>query len=306
MTGCCVAGAAILAAAGIVLWNRWRTVQTMKRLEEMISKATDGSFTEDDFDESTLSALESQFARYLAASSGSARNLKKQKDQLAGLISDISHQTKTPVVNIGLYAELLEEQNLTPQGRDCARAIRTQSEKLQTLIEALVKSSRLETGLLVMHPEAGNLEPMLRRAAEQYRTKAAAKNIALHLGDLGAQAVFDLKWTEEAVCNLLDNAVKYTLPGGEIWLEVREYPMFSAIRVTDTGPGIPEGEIPKLFGRFYRMPEVSTQEGVGIGLHLTRQIAQNQGGYVQVDSTPGKGSTFSIFLKNNLSELSHS
>ena len=109
-------------------------------------------------------------------------------------------------------------------------------------------------------------------------------------------AVFDPKWTEEALCNLLDNAVKYTPAGGAVTVEVKNYELFSAIRVSDTGPGIPEGEQAKIFGRFYRAPGAYQTEGVGIGLYLTRQIAEKQGGYVKVESAPGKGSVFSLFL----------
>lgn len=109
-------------------------------------------------------------------------------------------------------------------------------------------------------------------------------------------AVFDPKWTEEALCNLLDNAVKYTSSGGTVAIAVKHYEMFSAIRVTDTGPGISEGEQAKIFGRFYRSAGNYREEGVGIGLYLTRQIAEKQGGYVKVESAPGKGSTFALFV----------
>ena len=296
MTGYLVAAVAILAAVAIVLLSRWRTAKIMKRMDRMLTEAMDGSFTEDTFDESRLSALESRLARYLAASTVSARNLKTQKDQISALISDISHQTRTPVANLRLYAQLLEEQPLPPQGRDCVQAISAQSEKLQTLIEALVKTSRLETGILALHPEPGDLAPLVDRAAAQYAPKATEKGITLTVEPVEGTAVFDPKWTEEALCNLLDNAVKYTPAGGAVTVEVQSYEMFSAIRVRDTGPGIPEAEQAKIFARFYRAPGAYRAEGVGIGLYLTRQIAAGQGGYVKVDSVPGQGSTFSLYL----------
>ncbi len=241
-------------------------------------------------------ALESRLERYLAASALSERNLLAQKDQISALISDISHQTKTPVANLQLYAQLLSEQPLTPHGKDCAAAISAQAEKLQALIEALVKTSRLETGILALHPQPGGLSSVVERAAAQYMPKASEKGITLTVGQREGSAVFDPKWTEEAVCNLLDNAVKYTPSGGAVWVEVKNYELFSAIRVTDTGPGISEGEQAKVFGRFYRASGAWQEEGVGIGLYLTRQIAEKQGGYVKVESTPGKGSTFSLYL----------
>ena len=241
-------------------------------------------------------SLESRLGRYLAASALSERNVREQKDQISALISDISHQTKTPVANLKLYAQLLSEQPLTPQGKDCAAAISAQAEKLQTLIEALVKTSRLETGILVLHPQPGEISPVVGRAAAQYAPKAAEKGVALTLDQTEGAAVFDPKWTEEAVCNLLDNALKYTPPGGSVTVEVKNYELFSAIRVCDTGPGIAEAEQAKIFGRFYRASGTWQTEGVGIGLYLTRQIAEKQGGYVKVDSMPGMGSTFSLYI----------
>lgn len=288
--------AALLLALAVVVYDRWRIARTIRRLDDMLTAAINGSFSEKTFDESRLSALESRLGRYLAASALSERNVREQKDQISALISDISHQTKTPVANLQLYAQLLSEQPLTPQGKDCAAAISAQAEKLQALIEALVKTSRLETGILALHPQPGEIFPVVKRSAAQYAPKAAERGITLTVGQAEGSAVFDPKWTEEAVCNLLDNAVKYTPSGGAVTVEVKNYELFSAIRVTDTGPGISEEEQSKIFGRFYRAPGAWQAEGVGIGLYLTRQIAEKQGGYVKVESTPGIGSSFSLYV----------
>ena len=296
MTGYVIAGVALLLSLAVVAYDRWRTVRTMRRLDDMLTAAMNGSFSEKSFDESCLSALESRLARYLAASALSERNVREQKDQISTLISDISHQTKTPVANLQLYAQLLSEQPLTPQGKDCAAAISAQAEKLQSLIEALVKTSRLETGILALHPQLGEITPVVERAVAQYAPKAGEKGIVLTTRQTEGSAVFDPKWTEEAVCNLLDNALKYTPAGGTVTVQVKNYELFSAIRVSDTGLGISEGEQAKIFGRFYRAPGAYQAEGVGIGLYLTRQIAEKQGGYVKVESTPGKGSAFSLYI----------
>ncbi len=296
MTGYLAAGTVILLLLAVVLFVWWRTRRTIKRLDDMLTAAINGTFSEETFDESRLSSLESRLGRYLAASALSERNVREQKDQISALISDISHQTKTPVANLKLYAQLLSEQPLTPQGKDCAAAISAQAEKLQTLIEALVKTSRLETGILVLHPQPGEISLVVGRAAAQYAPKAAEKGVALTLDQTEGAAVFDPKWTEEAVCNLLDNALKYTPPGGSVTVEVKNYELFSAIRVCDTGPGIAEAEQAKIFGRFYRASGAWQTEGVGIGLYLPRQIAEKQGGYVKVDSMPGMGSTFSLYI----------
>ena len=283
----------LLLAAGIVLWYRRRTRRILENLNRMLDIAMQGDFTEDSFDESMLSALESKLAHYLAASTVSARNVQAEKDKLKALVGDISHQSKTPIANILLYTQLLSEQ---PGNTACLDALEGQTKKLQSLIDALVKTSRLESGAIALRPVPGKLLPMLESAASQLAPKAAAKKIQISLEVTAADAVFDPKWTEEAINNLLDNAVKYTSAGGAVRVTATAYQMFSAIHVSDTGPGIPEEEQPRVFQRFYRGVEHAEEEGVGIGLYLVRQIAEGQGGYVKVSSLVGTGSTFSLYL----------
>ena len=285
--------ASILLGCGIAFWYRRRTRRILENLRRMLDIAMQGDFTEDSFDESMLSALESKLAHYLAASTVSARNVQAEKDKLKALIGDISHQTKTPIANILLYTQLLSEQ---PGNTACLDALEGQTKKLQSLIEALVKTSRLESGVIALHPVPRKLLPMLESAVSQLAPKAAAKKIPITLEPADADAVFDPKWTEEALYNLLDNAVKYTPAGGAVRVTTTAYQMFSAIHVSDTGSGIPEEEQPRVFQRFYRGAEHAEAEGIGIGLYLVRQIAEGQGGYVKVSSQMGVGSTFSLYL----------
>ena len=296
MNGYIFGGAALLLAVLLVLLSRRRTARIIDRLDAMLTQAMEGSFTGESFDESRMSSLESRLAQYLSAAQTSAVNLKSQRDQINSLISDISHQTKTPVANLKLYSQLLEEQPLSPQAMDCARAISAQTEKLESLMDALVKSSRLETGMLAMHPERQAIGPMLRRAVDQYMPKAEGKGIELNLTAAEGEAGVDAKGAEGAGCNLLDNGVKYTPAGGRVTVSSRDFELFSVIRISDTGPGIAEEEQPKVFSRFYRGTSARDREGVGLGLCLTRQIAERQGGYVKLDSAPDRGCRFSLYL----------
>ena len=296
MMGWIVAALVLLAAAGVLLWRRRCERRLMARLDAMLSAAIEGDFSARHFDETQLSALESRLAQYLQAGSDSAQRVAEQRDQLLELVSDVSHQTKTPLANIRLYAQLLAEQPLPPQAEECVAAIGSQSEKLGSLITGLVKSSRLETGIVALHPQVTDLAPMVRSAFAQYAAKADAKHIALTCGNSEETALCDAKWTEEALCNLLDNAIKYTPDGGTVTVDVVNYELFAAIRVRDSGPGIPEAEQAKVFAHFYRAPSAYTAPGVGIGLYLARQIAAGQGGYIKLTSTPGQGSTFALCL----------
>lgn len=279
----------------IVVWNQKKTKYTIETIENMLDAAMDGSFTETAFDESKLSALETKFAHYLSASEMSSHNLALEKDRINSLIADISHQTKTPIANLLLYSELLKEEELSVSARTNVEAIYSQSEKLRFLIDALVKLSRLENGIITLSPQHTSLQSMLQNITEQYSAKATEKGLSLHLQDTDISATFDPKWTTEALANIVDNAIKYT-EAGTITISVTSYEMFVKIDITDTGVGISEGEQPKIFTRFYRSANTREQEGVGIGLYLARQIISGEGGYIKVTSISGKGSTFSVFL----------
>lgn len=255
----------------------------------------DGSFTENDFDESELSALETKFAHYLSASTVSAQNVEVEKERIKTLIADISHQTKTPISNLLLYSELLLEENLPEDVSTSAEVIHNQSEKLRFLIDSLVKLSRLENGILTLSPRPTPLQPMLESIITQYAVRADEKGLTLHLEDTDISASFDAKWTAEAIANIVDNAIKYTSQGS-VTISAASYEMFVRIDVTDSGIGIPEWKQAQIFSRFYRSEEVREQEGVGIGLYLARQIISEEGGYIKVASKFGHGSTFSVFL----------
>lgn len=292
----------LMALAALLLLGLWLWLdarRTVRRLDRMLSTAIDGGFGEESFDESAPSALESRMARFLNGSARSLRGVQWQRESIQRLLSDISHQTKTPLANLRLYSSLLMEEELTPRQREQAQVIFQQSEKLSFLIETLVKLSRLETDVLAVTPKSQPLSPLLERAASQAKAAAERKGIALQLHlqqQAEMKALYDLRWTAEALGNLLDNAVKYTPPGGCIQVSATQYELFCRIDVRDNGIGIAEEEQAQIFGRFYRGRQVREQEGLGIGLYLAREIAQKQGGYLKLSSRPGQGSTFSLYL----------
>lgn len=280
-----------LGAAAWAVRERAASRRLLRRLGEMLERAEAGQFREEVFDESRLSALETKLAHTLSAGALSREAVEAEKVRIQSLLTDLSHQIKTPAANVLLYAQLLAE-----EGRTCAAALEAQAEKLRALTEVLTRLSRLETGILDLHPVPGALDPMLAEAAAQFAPRAAEKGVALTVVPSGAEAVFDPKWTGEAVCNLLDNAVKYTPAGGAVTVGAAVYELFCRVRVADTGPGVPEEERSKIFRRFYRAPGAREQEGVGVGLYLAREIAQGQGGYLKVDPAEGGGAVFSVFL----------
>lgn len=289
-------GAVCLIVAAVSVWiSHQRSQKTIKRLDAMLEQAMVGANVECSFDESMLSALETRFAQYLSASNTSSQNLIKEKDRIKELIADISHQTKTPIANLLLYAELLQEENLSLEAATYADILHEQTKKLQFLVDALVKLSRLENGIILLHPQNHALSPVLQQVQKQFSQKAAEKGLLFKVSPTQATACFDPKWTAEALCNLVDNSIKYTQTGS-VTLSIVPYELFVRVDISDTGVGIPENQQAQIFSRFYRGNNHSQQEGVGIGLYLAREILRNEGGYIKVFSQEGKGSIFSVFL----------
>ena len=275
-----------------------RTGKTLLRLDEMLTEAMSGTFEESRYDETELSRLESKWKQYLTNSKMSLQRTQVERERIKTLVSDISHQTKTPLSNILLYAQLLQERTEHTEEQELAKQIVTQTEKLEFLIQSLVKMSRLETEVLEVIPAMNPVRSLVERAGEELQAKAEKKQIKVVVSEMEEQlqASYDRKWTLEALCNILDNAVKYSPTKSQILVEVKEYEFYVCICVTDEGIGISEEERAQIFGRFYRGRQVQQEEGVGVGLYLAREILQREDGYIKVESKLGEGSRFGIFL----------
>lgn len=286
----------VLTAGWITFVQQRRTRKIMQRLYQMLEEAEAGTFEEVRFDESYLSQIETKMAEYLNQCIVSSRNISEERDKIKSMIADISHQTKLPIANIVLYSELLSERELPQEAMECAEALKEQAEKLNFLIKALVKISRLETGIIKVVPEKNQIQKLFESVGRQIASAAEQKDIRIIFDETEVSACFDLKWTGEALYNVVDNAVKYSPVNSEIRVSVQSYELFCCITVTDQGIGIAEEEIPKVFGRFYRSKEVREKEGVGIGLYLAREIIAEESGYMKLSSRHGRGSAFSIFL----------
>ncbi len=279
--------------------NIWSADRILNRMNEMLDHAIEGTSIDNCFDETKMSAIETKLSQYLSMNQLSKADIEKEKNRVNELISDISHQTKTPIANLILYSELLSEQDLPEESKALLNAIHEQAAKLSFLISDMVKISRLENGIIRTSPKREDVSDMLSGIILQAKPKAAAKNIAIEKGNLSGIARFDAKWTGEAIYNILDNAIKYTPEGGRISILVSHYPLFTRIDIKDNGIGISEEEIPKIFARFYKGEQTKSKEGVGLGLYLAREIISSQGGYIKVSSRPKEGSVFSVFLRTD-------
>ncbi|OZI12575.1 two-component sensor histidine kinase [Bacillaceae bacterium SAS-127] len=291
-----VAVTVVVIVIPIILLYRRKMKQIMNSLIHMLDSAIDGSFTANTFDESALSAVEAKMSRFLSSCAVSSKNLTMEKENIKCLISDISHQTKTPVANLLLYSQILMEHDLPEDSAVCAKALATQAEKLDFLMQSLVKVSRLESGIITVNPQKGTMQALLDAVIAQIRPNAEEKEMTIETELINGTVYYDSKWTVEAIYNVLDNAVKYSPRQSTIIVRSIPYNLFFRIDVIDQGIGIAEDEQEKIFSRFYRSSNVSGQEGVGLGLFLTREILSDGGGYIKVSGALEQGSIFSIFL----------
>lgn len=275
-----------------------RTTKTLSRISHMIDEAKEGDFKVKNYTEEEISSLECKFADFLDSSLTTEANLAEEKERIKEMISDISHQTKTPIANLLLYSELLGEEELSEGGKESINIIHEQTEKLRFLVDSLVKLSRLENGIVSLTAEQNSVKELVDSVVLALKNKASYKGLIL-CGPASDEedvfAHFDMKWTTEALNNIVDNAIKYT-DDGSIEVSISATDVFARIDVKDTGIGISEEESAKIFSRFYRSADVNQKEGVGIGLYLAREIITDEGGYIKLSSTKGEGSLFSIFL----------
>ena len=277
------------------IWNQAEEICPVEKFREITGLE----------EETLLSRLGGRFCRLYEMMDNARTNTQEDRKKLQSLVSDISHQVRTPVTNLKMIEAALTEpagdQEMTAEKRrEFLEAMNSQVEKLNFLMQALVKTSRLENGLITLHKQKGLLYETLAEALGGILFSAEAKKIEVEaICPEELQLPHDKKWTAEAIFNLLDNAVKYTPAGGKIRVEAVPQEMYTRIDVSDTGKGIREEHQAAVFRRFYREEEVAGIPGLGIGLYLTREIISQQGGYIRLTSSEGEGSVFSVYLLNN-------
>ena len=379
----------------IYLRERRKLQRLLERILQELDDAIAGNLLDITYDESLDAAIRERLNRVVEIAGMRRDKAEKERDTIKSLISDIAHQVRTPLSNILLYAELLEESLsfVSEQYADCsaskeqqespgisregilqessgisrggilsassgisredtppassnhalesalqmAEKIRRQSEKLDFFIHELTQTSYAEQEMFSIHPQRVSAAELVNRACQGIELPSMKKDIHIrrvegcmysadptssescaysgdtaHPGNYAGSAVgtctvnsagseectcfADPRWTVEALVNILENAIKYSPQSSVVEISVIPYEAFICIEVKDHGIGIEESEQGAIFHRFYRSPQVSDTPGFGIGLYLAREVLSRQGGYIKVQSAPGAGSTFQVFL----------
>lgn len=254
---------------------------------------------EDDFkEEGIFNIIRSDLNELSKSINIKIKNLDREKESIKELVTDISHQLKTPIASLKLYNSLLLEEELDDIDRIEFLKTNTMSvNKLHNLIDSLVNISRLEANMISIKKENKSIKTTLIKAIDSVKLKAINKGIVINLKDFEEKIIpHDSKWTEECIFNILENGVKYTNYNGKINIYVQDVINFIRIDIEDNGIGIDKNEFNNIFKRFYRSEEVQELEGSGVGLYLSRKILESQGGNIIVSSKKGEGSKFSLFL----------
>ncbi|MDO4170039.1 MAG: HAMP domain-containing sensor histidine kinase [Lachnospiraceae bacterium] len=295
----------LIGIIGILLFCLWNVTKEVYQFADKLEKNLDAMIVGmepsslDECEESLWGKISEKLHRVEQIWKQKEVESLEEKQNIKELISDISHQTKTPIANLEIYTELLGQEMMSEQGHVFLSDIKMQIEKLDFLMESMVKMSRLETGIIQIQKEKTDLRGTLAKAVAAIVPKAEKKQIQVYVNcEKEIKIPHDRKWTEEAIFNVLDNAVKYTPRHGKIEISVHYQEIFTKISIKDNGKGIPMNRQAEIFKRFYREPEVHEIEGIGVGLYLTRKILELQKGYIQVQSKENSGANFLLFFPN--------
>jgi signal transduction histidine kinase len=301
--GSLIAITALLAAMGLIVWNRQKTKKQIERLEQMLSLSADeirrGKYFLDETMDGKIAQKLLDLYRDLELEYKDAEN---EKESVKAFIADISHQMKTPLTNIGLYHDLLLDDRLTSAERhEFLANIHFEQQKMTWLLASLTKIARLETNAIVFEAVRADVVKTISQAVKAVEGQAKTKNIALLWNENSAEtpmtAYHNAKWTAEALINIMENAIKYSPKNASISIVIEKLELYIRVKISDQGVGIAKADYNNIFKRFFRGENVAGQPGSGLGLYLAQLIMAKQEGYITVESQLGRGSTFSVYVK---------
>ena len=287
---------------GYMLWKEYKKIfNKVQDVYNVAEKVVEGDFNVylKEEGEGDFNILNHQFNQMANRLENSLEILKKEKTFLKNILSDISHQLKTPLSSLVVFNDILiEDENMDWELRkDFLEKERTQLERMEWLIINLLKVARIEAGAIEFKKEKVSFNELLYIPLNALIDKL--EDIEINI--IGNQEVFfygDKNWTGEALINIVKNATEH---GGEkITIEIEETPLFSNIIIKDNGEGIDENHLPHLFERFYKVSNDVKPDSIGIGLNLAKLIVESQEGTISVKSKKGEGTEFIITFLTKL------
>lgn len=280
----------------IIRWYRNKLLIQYQNFLNKTDEILGGKKIDLSYDESLDSAISERLDRIMKISQIQKETAEEERDIIKSLITNISHQIRTPLANITLYTGLLKEQISDLESIRLADKVESNAGKLNFFMKELLKSTYAEQEIISVSPNIIDLDAVLRRSCQSVELEAMKKKIPLISEYHACKVYADSKWTEEVFTNILENAIKYSHNGAAVTIQSVLYESFVCVRIMDNGIGIPEEEQGKIFQRFYRGTNVTDKQGFGIGLYLVREVLRKQQGYIKVKSKLNKGTTVEVFL----------
>ena len=262
---------------GIILYKYIVLRSEMSELSDYIDSALDGNLEITEFDEKELSKIKSKLIKFLYASQVKEAKINTEKSKTKDLIADISHQTKTPITNLSLYISLLEDD---PKD-EYIEIIKYELNKLEFLIQNLVKSSRLESDIISLQKHQANLKDIVEDVLREFKVILDEKCISINLKNEDLIFNLDERWLKEAIHNLVDNAIKYSPNGSTINISVYKSYLNYNLDIENECKDLSEETLPKIFERFYRGKNSVSKDGLGLGLFIAREIIEKHGGNIK-------------------------
>lgn len=262
---------------GIILYKYIVLRKETRELSDYIDQALDGNLEITEFDEKELSKIKSKLIKFLYSNQVKEKKISTEKNKTKDLIADISHQTKTPITNLSLYINLLEDD---PKD-EYLEIIKYELNKLKFLIQNLVKSSRLESDIISLQKHQANLKDIVDDVLREFKVILDEKDIRINLKEEDLIFNLDERWLKEAIHNLVDNAIKYSPNGSTINISVYKSYLNYNLDIENECKDLSEETLPKIFERFYRGKNSVSKDGLGLGLFIAREIIEKHGGNIR-------------------------
>jgi signal transduction histidine kinase len=287
----------------VLNYLQYRTIYgRIRRLALAAKKVVEG-----DFNIIMSETKEGDFSKLSVAFNGmrdTIRNqldeLKKEKRFLADLLSDISHQLKTPLASMIVYNEIMLGKQLPEQQqRMFLLHNEKQLERMKWLIQSILKLAKLDAKAMQMDRQRQSLNDTVRQSIDDLREQAAEANVDIRF-ESSEEIEFDHDrlWLKEAFINIIKNGIEHTPPGGNIDITIIAHPLYTRVVIADTGEGISQDDLPHIFKRFYKAKTSKKPDSIGIGLALAKSIIESHGGMIEAKSELGTGTAFWITFLN--------
>ena len=279
------------------IWYQWNQDRKLKELDQYLLAVLAGNYNLDirDYEDGILSSLKNDVYKMSVLLKEDKEHALEQQKYLESVLSDISHQLRTPLTSMYVMNDLLSDGKMRGnRKKEILSKNRTQLERIEWLITTLLKMSRIDAGTVTFKRGKVNTKDLIKQALEPINIPIELKKqTVLIVGDKKSTVILDKKWTTEAFVNLLKNAHEHTPVGGMIIIKITDNPLFTEFLIQDNGSGIAKEDLPHIFERFYKGKN-SSSESIGIGLNMSKTIIQKENGTIMVDSVEGKGTTFTI------------